>query len=255
MYRHSVPNPAALAKTLIASAADPLLAKFLQQYSADDCFLDWGDDPGFFAASELLRDVNAASWGVCRRDVRTQLTPGDIVVWFCAKQDMKDLGVWRYYFVGCATIKHVISRQELWQEQAYAPYRQFYNVLAKQGDSALVQHETFYDYHSDWQRRASAGYAIFDESPRLTRINVQNPVLVAEKLSDSPLEHWLSGDSPRVRDIERVLFRDLGHGRNLRTLHRQRPHRHIALHRAPRFRNAPVEPGLLQLRETLLALA
>ena len=39
-----------------------------------ECYYDWGDDPSFFAAEEFLGDVNRASWGVCRRDVREKLS-------------------------------------------------------------------------------------------------------------------------------------------------------------------------------------
>lgn len=255
VYRHSIPTARALAGTDAAAKADPLLRKFLKQYGADDSFLDWGDDPSFFAASEVLHTANAASWGVCRRDVRTQLCPGHFVIWFCAKEDSRHRDVWRYFYVGCGTVKHVISRWQLWEIGEFAPYTNFYNVLAKPVSRKLVQHETFLEYHRDWENRASAGYVIFDKSAKVTKINVCDPILVAEKRANSILEHWFSGENPRVRDIETALFKDLGIERRLRTRNRQRPHRHIALHRAPGLSARNRESALLRLRSTLLALA
>ena len=61
------------------------------------CFYDWGDDPAFFAAEEFLGDVNPASCGVCRRDVREQLRNGDFVIFFCAKA-LEDR-TWEYYYI------------------------------------------------------------------------------------------------------------------------------------------------------------
>ena len=52
-----------------------LLKRYLALYNAPGCFYDWGDDPSFFAASELLGSPNNATWGVCRRDVRASMRP------------------------------------------------------------------------------------------------------------------------------------------------------------------------------------
>jgi hypothetical protein len=40
---------------------------------------DGGDDPSFFCRNQ---SGSALTWGVCRADVRAQLEPGDIVVFF-----------------------------------------------------------------------------------------------------------------------------------------------------------------------------
>src|SRR5262252_6813465 len=130
VYRNSVPTRRSWALTERAAAGDPALAKFLTAYERSDCYYDWGDDPSFFAASEILGDPRKASWGVCRRDVRSSLQPGDFVAWFCAKQ-RSEPKEWRYFFVGCGTAAHVISRNALWEDSRFAPYRRFYNVLAK----------------------------------------------------------------------------------------------------------------------------
>lgn len=116
-----------------------------------------------------------------------------------------------------------------------------------------MQHETFHRYHDDWLKRASAGYVIFDPSPRLTAINVTDPLLVATKTPESAVEVWRS-DSERVKQVEAAIFTSLGITRRLRTRNRQRPHRQIALHRAPGLGNAARETALQRLRETILEL-
>jgi hypothetical protein len=236
-----------------ASLGDPVLSKFLTRYQAPDCFYDWGDDPSFFAAGEILGDAGAASWGVCRRDVRARLSAGDFVIWFCAKQDPGQLDRWLYFFVGCSTAGEVLSRRELWEDLRFSAYTTFYNVLAKPGNGVLVQHETFHRYHDDWLRRANAGYVIFDPRPRVTGINVTDPLLVATKTPESAVEIWRS-DSERVRQVEAAIFTSLGITRRLRTRNRQRPHRQIALHRAPGLGNAARDVALQRLRETILGL-
>ncbi|MEX2385614.1 MAG: hypothetical protein WEB59_13675 [Thermoanaerobaculia bacterium] len=253
VYRHSVPSHRDWRMTREASLGDPVLAKFLIRYQEATCFFDWGDDPSFFAATEILGDTRAASWGVCRRDVRARLSAGDFVLWFCAKQDPGQLDRWLYFFVGCSTAGEVLSRQELWGDTRFSAYTRFYNVLAKPADGGLLQHETFHRYHDDWLKRASAGYVIFDPSPRVTAINVTDPLLVATKAAESDVEVWRC-DSERVRQVEAAIFTSLGITRRLRTRNRQRPHRQIALHQAPGLEGAACEAALQRLRQTILSL-
>src|ERR1700682_2903329 len=80
-YRRMTPSPRTRGQTDAAAKQDPLLRAFLKNY--DDSYYDWGDDPSFFAAQHVLRDVRKASWGMCRRDVRNALAERDLVVFFC----------------------------------------------------------------------------------------------------------------------------------------------------------------------------
>jgi hypothetical protein len=232
VYLHREPSRSEFAKTEEASDQDPLLARFLKTYKQPGSFWDWGDDPSFFAATEILKDVRAASWGVCRRDVRAVLGPDDFIVWFCARRDAARL---LYFFIGVTTVFWTISRKQLWSDNQFSAYRKFYNTLAKPVDGKLVQVETFHRFHSDWRNRAGAPYIIFDPAPKKTAVNVTAPLLVAEKLQDQPLEIW-SRNPHRAQRLRTSLFDDLGIGRRLRTRNRQQPHRHIALHRAPRLK-------------------
>jgi hypothetical protein len=177
-------------KTRDAAASDAALSTFLDDY--DELFYDWGDDPAFFAAQIFMGAVRCASWGVCRRDVRQQLKPGDVVVFFCGKPRIKAHSIWDYYYIGLGTIESTVDRRCLWTEGQFALYRQFYNVLAELHGEILVQKETFHPYHKDWERRALAPYILFERAPDLTHFNVTNPQLVGTYDGSHLPEVWNS---------------------------------------------------------------
>lgn len=253
VYRHSNPSLAQWNRTMLSAQADPRLKRFFYGYHQPDSYFDWGDDPAFFAASELFGNPSRASWGVCRRDVRSQLHIGDFVIWFCARSLADRVGCWDYYFIGCTTVAHTIDRFELWGIPEYRPYQAFYNTLARPHGAGLVRHETFHDYHEDWQRRATAPYVIFDGSPSLSVVNLTSPTLVATGTTGA-LETWQSTQSKKVAKIETTIFSDLQITRRLRTTHPQRPHRHIALHNAPGVPQQDRAAFLSKLRTSLIAL-
>ena len=124
--------------------------KFLSRYkraldvgrNAGGRFYDWGDDPGFFAAEEFLGDVRGASWGVCRPDVRSELSKGDFVVFFCAQQQPKKRTQWHYYYIGVGTVSRAVKkRRRIWTVDTYEEYRRFYNLLI---DASGQQQEVLY---------------------------------------------------------------------------------------------------------------
>ncbi|HEY9285128.1 MAG TPA: hypothetical protein VIP46_16870 [Pyrinomonadaceae bacterium] len=231
VYRHSVPHQAELRKVEKAAENQPLLRKFLAEYSNPGCFYDWGDDPALFCAGEILGDVRAATWGVCRRDVRRQLARGDLVVFFCGKQRTDAPKVWDYFFVGYATVREAISRQQLWAEDRFSIYRAFYNTLAKPSGGILIRHEPFGNEHKDWLIRSEAPYIIFESDSHLTDFNTSTPIKVATKPADSPFERWHSDSNGLVNHLEDVIFTRLKIKRRLRIGSVQRAHRHISLHR------------------------
>jgi hypothetical protein len=252
VYRHSVPSPNARSKTVAAALTTPCLNSYLSSYSLPNSFLDWGDDPSFFAAPQILGSASSASWGVCRRDVRAQLRQGDFVIWFCARPQSNQTGNWDYYLVGCTTVKDTCNRYALWTDPKYAPYRDFFNTLARPNGSALIQHEMIHDFHNDWKNRITADYIIFDGCPSLSAVNLASPTLVATG-SAGAAEAWLRSNR-KVLNIENMIFTNLGISRRLRTKNRQQPHRHIALHKAPVILKG--NPGVLlsNLRRSVLAL-
>ncbi len=208
-YRRVEPNLRSRRRTEADAAQDPFLRAFLKDY--DESYYDWGDDPSFFSARSFLGDVNRASWGVCRRDVRLKLQKDDIVVFFCGRQASHE---WRYYFVGFGTVGASIRREELWTDPSYEPYRRFYNVLARFDGKHLVQSETFHPYHENWADRAQAPYVIFDVAR--SSFNITSPHHVATWNGGALPEEWTS--DLRSNEIERLLFteREIFH-RRLRT--------------------------------------
>ena len=66
VYRRYRPAPRERAQTESVAISNPILGRFLQQY--DRSYLDWGDDPGFFAAEQIIGDVPQSKLGrVSRR--------------------------------------------------------------------------------------------------------------------------------------------------------------------------------------------
>jgi hypothetical protein len=222
-YRH--PSVEALARewalTEPIAVEDPLLRDFLAGY--EESFWDWGDDPAFFSAARRLGDERRASWGVCRPDVRASLDLGSLVVFFCARQE----GLfWHYYFIGFGKVAALVERARLWIDPDYEEYNRFYNILARLEDGRLVQAETFYDYHINWEHRAAAPYVIFD--PDHSHFNLRNPHWVAAwQKGERVPEVWRADE--RSQRIAQLLFTERGIERRLRTSHRGNAHARLNL--------------------------
>lgn len=213
VYRSRIPSREERERTITAAERDPALRRFLEEYLREESYLDWGDDPSFFAAREFFGDVRRASWGVCRRNLRALLGPGDLVVFFCAKQHRSDRG-WDYHFVGFGTVGSVLTRKQVWKEQRYAPYRRFYNLLVRPEGETWVHSESFHPHHDDWERRLLA-YILFDPRPGKTEFNLVNPPRVAVYSGAVP-ERW-DRNRPVAVQLEDLLFRSRGIARRLRT--------------------------------------
>ena len=211
-YRHYVPTAAQIRKTAAGRATDQDLKDFLNEY--ENSFFDWGDDPSFFCSSRQLSDVNRASWGVCRTDVREVLREKDVVVFFCGRQ-YKAVRCWNYYFIGFGTVQHVVPRKDIWTNPKYKPYRSFYNVLAEWNGKSLVQKEYFHPFHDDWEKcRACAPYIIFDPTESAFNVTAPHPVATWQ-LDDKVPEIW--NRDWRSKRIEKLLFIDRAISRRLRT--------------------------------------
>ncbi len=153
-----------------------------------------------------------------------------------------------YHFVGYGTVKGCLSREEIWQNEKYNPYRNFFNILAKPENGKLVQHEIIGEGHDDWENRLTAPYIIFDRNPKMTNFNIATPLFVAQKKPDELTETWL--DKPEVNRLKDLLFTQFGITCHLRTTNLQRAHRQIAIHKAlPKERTEILLP---KLREQLL---
>lgn len=213
VYRRCRATGREIEQTRIAATADPLLARFLEEYSEAACYWDWGDDPSFFSALHRLGDVRAASWGVCRRDVRAALAVGDFVAFFCGQQVEHTLGRWEYFYVGVGTVGSLHTRQEIWTREELGPYRGFYNILARWSGGMLSQHETFFPRHPNWVQRAASPYILFDTA--LSDFNVTSPLHVASYAGEVP-ETWKL-ESLIVRRLHKLLFSGRTDRKGLRT--------------------------------------
>jgi len=167
-----------------------------------------------------------------------------MVVFFCVREGVS---AWEYFFIGCATVHTVVEeRCDLWQKSDYIGYRQFYNLLVRCENGALLQNETFYPFHPDWRRRARTPYLLFD--PEMTRLNLGEPLHVATWRSGEATETWLTGK--RVTELKKHLIDMRGIRRGLRTRSRFRPHTKLNL-----CSWSSTAPTLDALRNTLFELA
>jgi hypothetical protein len=226
VYLHQTPSRRNRRRTESAAASNPILHRFLDVYDNSNCFYDWGDDPSFFAASEIFGDVRYATWGVCRPDVRRRLKAGDYIVFFCAKS----VGgpVWEYFYIGVGTACRDLTRQTIWSDDQYADYRDFFNILARSSDGMLEQHETIYPYHDDdWQERCEAPYWLFDREQ--SQFNLVNPLHVATYIgTEGAVENWDSSRNLQVDRLKALLFPPSAPRRHLR-INNRLSHRHINL--------------------------
>lgn len=248
VYRHSMPSRRHRIQTEEAASDNPLLQRYLDRYFDPDCLYDWGDDPSFFAATELLDDPRAATWGVCRRDVRAALAPGDFVVYVCARQPAEGSRIWEYFFVGVATLGQPLTRQEIWSDPHYSTYRRFLNVLARTDNSGLLhQYESIHRFHDDWRERCMAPYWVFDRNGSL--FNFESPLHVATYNGQpGAIERWHTSD-PRVRELQSLLLRGAKVTRGLRSTNAQRSHPKLNL-----SGGYPSDRQLVALRTTLFDL-
>jgi hypothetical protein len=246
VYRHSTPLRRHRARTEQVAANLPLLHRYLDRYDQDDCFYDWGDDPSFFVAGELLGDAAHASWGVCRRDVRARVSVGDFIVFVCARQS--STATWEYFFVGLATLALPLTRQTIWADDRYSAYRRFFNILARTvPDGSLERYEHIHKFHDDWENRCTAPYWVFD--PELSLFNLTSPLHVASYHGQPrAIERWRTSDE-RAKELRALLLRGAKSTRGLRTTNGQRAHPPLNL-----GRGYPSGAQLHALRTSLLGL-
>jgi hypothetical protein len=245
VYRHEQPRDRDRQRTEQLAASVPLLRKYLDQYGAG--YADWGDDPAFFSASEVLGSPEHATWGVCRGDVRAALEPDDFVVFFCASQTGPV--AWDYHYIGVGTIGAALDRRAVWTDEQYRDYREFLNVLVRFDGERLVQNEFVYPFHDDepnWERRAEAPCWRFDTG--WSRFELKSPVHVASSMGRGVLEDWRLDDK-RVAEIARLVLPGPQSSRRLRTVNLYKPHPKLNL-----AAQADAAGGFNALRARLLHL-
>ena len=225
VYRHFFPSPKNFRLTREQAPKRANLDLFLDSYSSNSSYYDWGDDPSFFSALNTQGSVSHAAWGVCRPNVRSHLRKDDVVIFFCAKQPQRRDVNYEYFFIGYGTVLETIpDRSTIWTKTKYKSYRKHHNILAAFQSGTAVQHETFYPKHEDWVHRLRSPYIIFD--PLQSNFNLNNPLHVATSFGGKS-EIWKSSTSVKVTRLEKILFKDRGIERRLRTSNNRAAHPHI----------------------------
>jgi hypothetical protein len=90
---------------------------------------DYGDDPSFFCRKHK---GGALTWGICRADVRSQLQPGDIVVFFSFTTNASEA---TYRLSAIATVEQKIPQSSIFLDPKFRTYRRYLNLLIKPADS------------------------------------------------------------------------------------------------------------------------
>jgi len=213
---------------------------------------DRGDDPSFLSSAGLRDDGGVLTWGVCRPDVRNAIQPNDLVGFFAAERQLHFPQVpVRYYFTGFATVDRKIRQSDIWQQEEFAVYRQYPNLLIRKARGGFEHFEPKAE-HPDWLwrivdrrrnwreniqqaqrdgyfRRGSVvlgeNYVLFKPEGDGTLV-LAHPRVVAEAFKAGCPERWR--DDPVAADIRNVILSRAPRP-NLRTRNKQRPHRHIVI--------------------------
>jgi hypothetical protein len=86
---------------------------------------DYGDDPSFFCRRHL---GGALTWGVCRADVRSQVQPGDVVVFFSFTKAGRQV---QYRLSAIATVQTKLRQSDIFTNPLYKRYRRYLNLLIR----------------------------------------------------------------------------------------------------------------------------
>lgn len=247
VYRQVIPSGFLMNEARQAGEVHEDIRQLLRHYDSGITAYDWGDDPSFFSADHHQGTSGVAAWGVCRPNIRRNLHPGDVMIFFCARRLAK-FAPTEYLFTGYATVaRRIEDRREIYKRDELAPYRSHLNVLVDYNNNQRVRHERFEPGHpEDWEHRADSPYIIFD--PALTRLKLRRSRHVASASPGEKNESWHLGD-PKVRALHDLLFGELEVKRKLRTSSTGSSHPHINLTNA-----LYVVGGVSGLRARLRAL-
>lgn len=233
---------------------------------------DVGDDPAFVSSRQLASRGGVLTWGVCRQDVRNQLRPGDLVVFFATDRpaDRRPEPV-RYLFVGFATVARKVSQVDIWRDRTLAVYRQYRNLLIRPDGKRFEHFEPSLPpkrWHGDWYWRlakidgyrksaferihakrgfsvedatiapVARNYVLFAPDGTETMILAEPPVVATATAAGRP-EEWER--TTVARGVRQWL--QAATDRSLRTTNKQRAHRHITI------RDADLDAWRTRLRD------
>jgi hypothetical protein len=206
---------------------------------------DIGDDPAFFASEHTGGPI---TWGICRRDVRSAINPGDWVAFFSATRDNTSKTT-AYRFAATARVAEKVTQTSIFDGNP-RPFRDYLNLVVRPHDTGWMHYEPgvpVKEWHDDWLWRicerglgkeatiraqndhrpgmplpVSVGknYVVFESSRTVV---TANPPIVAYHYSGSPREIWQP--DAMSRKIHELIFGDSSRGLRIKNL--QRPHRHL----------------------------
>jgi hypothetical protein len=114
---------------------------------------DYGDDPSFFCRRHR---GGALTWGVCRADVRSQVQPGDVVVFFSFTKAGRQV---KYRLSAIATVQTKLQQSDIFTNPLYKRYRRYLNLLVRRSRSTKGAWEHWepgapeQEWHDDWLSR------------------------------------------------------------------------------------------------------
>jgi hypothetical protein len=234
-----------------ARRSAPTATTYVVVYTTDPLSLwpaDIGDDPAIIAAAHPGPGV--VTWGICRRPQRNRARPGDLVVFFAADL-LDERRPARYKWVGYATVDRKISQPDIWENEQYAGFRQYPNLLIRPTNNGYVHSESS---HGDWIWRLTdmpgltpgefreleatgnlgpdsrvgdqlveiaANYVIFRPEDGGTFI-AANPPVVAHAYENGQTEEW--ADGPAAVELRALLLEAGSTRTSLRTANLYTPH-------------------------------
>lgn len=112
---------------------------------------DNGDDPSFFAARH---DGGLLTWGVCRRDVRSKIRPGDMCVFLAFTKEREII---RYKMSAVATVLEKLDRRSVVHDSRFQGKTYINLLIRPDGNGWKYDEDDRHkgDRHSDWLWRLS----------------------------------------------------------------------------------------------------
>jgi hypothetical protein len=215
-------------------------SEFLNEYK--NWHYDVGDDPAFFCAKKYNSNV---TWGICRPDVRNNIKTDDVVVFFCFNGEQS-----KYYFVGFATVKQIIRQTDIWSNNDFSVFQEYFNLLIRKMNKKWEHFEPLFNkkgLHKNWLSRLGArcpkdsftiknsalltefsineNYVIFNSEDKYQRI-LNHPIHVANWEKGKKKEVW--GTDTNCNVIYNYIFSKTTRV-SLRIHERNSAHRHIKI--------------------------
>jgi hypothetical protein len=213
---------------------------FLNSYG--DWYYDIGDDPSFYCSNSFGTNL---SWGICRPDIRNNIQPNDVVVFFCY------CGTNRTYFLtGIATVLEKITQTQIWTCIDYSAYKNHFNLLIRLNDGGWVHYEPLFNErgkHKNWAKRLvfdfptdnfqsidnslllyysiRDNYVLFKKNKKDTYI-LKQPIHIANWTKGKKQETWLDTDD--LKKMKKMIFKGTTR-KSLRVHTNNQAHVHIKI--------------------------